>query len=434
MPSRGSSSRLLQRCTGMLVVPVDQALVSGVNFLVVFASARCMPVEEFGIFALVWAAVLFLTNIHFALFLNPLPVLLPEKDDHHAGTYLAALHAIQQPFVAVVVVIAVGVVVLGPWSATLIWAGALLAVTRAYLEHERRVGYAAMRIRNAVALDAVACIPPAVLAALAAFFGWRFEAVHALVVISFFAFAGYLVGRVVNRSVRKVADREHCVAAAREHWGYGKWTLGSTLSLWGSSQAYPFILAAFTGLAEVALFSACKGVLGVVHFALQGLDAYFIPTLRRRLTENGPRSLLEGTRRASAITAVFAGGGCVLIALFPQALLELFYGDKYLTGAWVLRTLALLYLVMIACRLLQVVLHALKAPRAVFAASIINTVLTLSLGPLLIGTMGLAGALVGQGLNYLIDLTVIAVVVRRRFGRLLKRPAPGPVDEMKVVV
>lgn len=409
----------------MLSVPADQALSSGLNFLIVFAAARCMEVESFGMFSLVWAAVLFVTNVHFALYLNPMPVLLPEKSGVTAARYLDALHGIQQPFVWFVATVAVVVAMVGPWSSTLIAAGSLLAVTRSYLEHERRLGYAGERIGTALAADAVASIPPAATAVVAIVASWRIDPGEMLVYISAWAFAGYGVGRWLNRGVRGPCDRVDRLSAAREHWDYGKWALGSTLSLWGSSQAFPFILAAFVGLREVALFTACKGVLGLIHFTLQGFDAYFIPTLRRRLTQQGGASLVAGIKGSAVISLLAAGLPCLVIAAFPEMFLELFYGGKYLTGAWVLRTLALLYLLMVGARLMQVALHALKEPRPVFAASLVNTVMTLSLGIALVASSGMVGVLVAQGLNYIIDLVVVSLVVHKRIRRLLSQSDPS---------
>jgi len=73
------------------LVLADQAMVSGVNFLVGILLARLLGVAEYGRFVLAFSAVLFLNSIQMSLILSPMMVLDEKKDQDEQPAYFGAV-------------------------------------------------------------------------------------------------------------------------------------------------------------------------------------------------------------------------------------------------------------------------------------------------------------------------------------------------------
>ena len=76
---------------------VDQAMVSGVNFLTGIILVRYLGLEEFGRFTLAWLIVLFFNSIQFAAVISPMMSIGPKQADIEFPQYYGAVF-LQQLF------------------------------------------------------------------------------------------------------------------------------------------------------------------------------------------------------------------------------------------------------------------------------------------------------------------------------------------------
>src|SRR5438093_8610912 len=83
-----SSSLVLKSGVAFL----DQAILSGMNFLISLFLIKSVPIEEYGYYAIVFAISLFLVSIQSAVVTTPLAVSLAAKKDEHEEQYVAALY------------------------------------------------------------------------------------------------------------------------------------------------------------------------------------------------------------------------------------------------------------------------------------------------------------------------------------------------------
>ena len=91
-----------------ILVLVDQALVSGVNFIVSALLARLLGVENFGLFAFGWMLVLFVSSVQLAFIISPLFTLYPKNEN--PTNYLKGGHTIQLIYSVLTFIIAFGVI------------------------------------------------------------------------------------------------------------------------------------------------------------------------------------------------------------------------------------------------------------------------------------------------------------------------------------
>ena len=76
---------------------LDQAMVSGVNFLTGIILVRYLGLEEFGRFILAWLIILFFNSIHFAAVISPMMSIGPKQSEKEFPQYYAAVF-LQQLF------------------------------------------------------------------------------------------------------------------------------------------------------------------------------------------------------------------------------------------------------------------------------------------------------------------------------------------------
>ena len=76
---------------------VDQAMVSGVNFLTGIILVRYLGLEEFGRFTLAWLIVLFFNSIQFAAVISPMMSIGPKQAEIEFPQYYGAV-LLQQLF------------------------------------------------------------------------------------------------------------------------------------------------------------------------------------------------------------------------------------------------------------------------------------------------------------------------------------------------
>ena len=88
---------------------LDQAMVSGSNFLLGILLVRYLGLAEYGTFTLLWMAVLFALGVNQALIIKPLLSIGPKLKGSKQKRYLAGLHSIQFYFSLVLLGLGIGI-------------------------------------------------------------------------------------------------------------------------------------------------------------------------------------------------------------------------------------------------------------------------------------------------------------------------------------
>jgi O-antigen/teichoic acid export membrane protein len=417
----------LRRLPGMSLALADQALVSGANFLFVVAVARTAGLEEFGLFSLSLAVVYFTGGLANAILGLPISILLPERSAESIGPYLLRLESVNRWIAIALVGIAVVVgAVSGHWALALATAAACGA--RVAAEVHRRIAYALHDGARALLIDVAGNACLAVAAVVLLLWPMRLlDAPLAMTAVAACAMCGWVAGIVLNRHVLGGGPAEPLREVARRHWEFGRWGLGASLALWSASQLYPFLVAGFLGLRDVALLNGAMRLLGLANVLMQGIESYATPRLRRQLLTTD----LPSYRRA---WRGFAMLGCLLVTplmaaamLWPELILRVTLGPEFVGGGQVLRIVAATQLLGFLARLATVGLNALKEARPGFIGQVACALVTIAVGPMAVSRFGLHGAawaLLGNALiNYLVVGMAFWLVLRRHAARAAGRTA-----------
>jgi O-antigen/teichoic acid export membrane protein len=170
----------------------------------------------------------------------------------------------------------------------------------------------------------------------------RFHSAMDLIIITIASLSfSSLLGVFLTRGMVSVSftpDR----GSLRRTWSYGGYSLGGNLSYLVYSRADTFILSAFTGPINVAVYSSAKIFTRVFEMVTQVVQMFVLPAASRLGSQGDRHSLKAVVEKAILFLTVGMLPVMALFFLFPGTLLQIMYGGKYADAAPLLRAFALL--------------------------------------------------------------------------------------------
>jgi len=357
---------------------IDQAIVSGVNFLTALLLARYTGKGEFGAFTLAFATLMLITGLQGALVTGPMAVLGASRDEEGFRSYATALGAAQLAVAAAltaVALVAAGVMYLLPSAAGLRGTFLGMAVAVFFVlaqEFVRRTLFARLEARGVLVNDIV-------------FRGLQAAGVVALLFLGRRAGAGD-AGWLSGRNVFLLLGGSAALASVlglwqirrwlggglgrmREHlgenWRFGRWALGAQMGGSLTTMGTKVIVAAFGGLAGAATLEAPRLLLAPLQILSIGGRSVLTPRASQKYAEGGKRGLLAFMLPAAVVLGTVFIGYAAVVAIAPELWLGLLYGDKYAGAGTILVLWAAVYALMGLKVLPGTTLAVLRRPDAV---------------------------------------------------------------------
>ncbi len=388
-----SMPRLLSLTTNFSFV--DQALVSGGNFVAGILMARAFGLFEFGRFTLVWMVVEFLMSLQFALVLQPMLNIGPKQTESERIRYFPAVAA-QQVLTGLVMAslawaaVALSGVVFNDVRLSELAAPAFAAVVM-YQFHSffRRYLFLRERPFRAMMVDALrfGIQLPATLALF--FLPGNSEAstgvwIIALACTASTALGAYFFGKFIW-------DRAVFRQVIAKHWEFSKWLLPSAVMFWLTSQVYVLMSGVVLGAAITGGLRAAMGITGVLNILLQALDNFAPAQASRAFHEGGWEQLHNFMVRVAGLMGVLTLVTVVILNVAPETAIRLLYGEKYEGLGYVVRWLCAPAAIQSVAVILTICAAAMERTRLIFQSYVAATVFTLVAAYPLACVFGLPG-------------------------------------------
>ena len=390
----------------------DQGAVSLGSFLAIVFLGRELHQTDYGLYTLIYAAMLFLNTIHGALVTYPLLV----RGAGRSVEEFARLIGVSVNLALVLNLLlgsSLAMLLLAFDGAAVVpWALAALFCAQMH-ETMRRALMARLRHARTIAGDAVAYLGfPAALAALS----WA----GALGVPAAFAAmaAAFTVGALVHRAqlTLRIARPGETWRAAVEQWPVVRWVLIANLVSMVGVQLMPWILVIFHDLDAAATLRALINPVALCHPIMFGIGNAIVPMVAQaRTTERTAEVARTSLRQGAPMILLLAPYLAALLA-FPYATLELFYGagSVYVADAPALKWAVIGYGFLLGTTLVEAILKGLERTRDVFRAQLAGIAVTLAAGFPLAAWLGVEGATAGLMLSlagqFLWNLRVIMTI------------------------
>lgn len=378
---------------------IDQALVSGTNFITNVILARALGLRDYGVFALAWMAVLFVNSLQWAFIVSPMMSVGPKQEPAERPLYYGAVMLQGVAFAVICAAAVFGAVHISVarfprWDVRGL--GAPLAfATLTYLLQDfvRRYLFSTRQSKLALASDAISYLTQLPIIMLMAH-GKHFSSQAALWVIAATSLAGFAAGcywfepiRLQFNSVREVFWR---------HWNISRWLAPSAFMQWSSGNLFVMAAPIYYGAAAAGILRASQNIVGVAHIWFLGLDNVVPAEAARRMHSHGLdaffRYIKQVIWRWGLITLIFVS----VVAIRPGLWLKLVYGAKYAGYGHVLQLYALMYLLVFFAGPLRAGLQAMEYTAPIFWSYLVMTVFSILCAGPFAKHLGLTGVMLGM--------------------------------------
>ena len=377
---------------------VDQAVVSGTNFLTTILIARVCGAEELGVYSLGFSLLVTWGCAQEALISLPYTIFWhrsrPGTEAEYAGSALvhqALLSAVSLVGLALTAVALSGRV---PGLALVIGVLALAMPFVLLREFGRRYAFAHLRMVEALVLDvAAAALQLGGLLWLAST-GPLFAAPAYLAVGGACALAGCIWLYLSRRQF--VVRLGQVGPTLRQSWSLGRWLFASQVTLSVQGYFVHWLLAWTLGATATGVYAACLTVVLFSNPLILGLSNSLGPQVAQAFTLGGfaalQRVVWQTTLLLGAAMAVF----CAAVVFGGEDLIRFLYDGSQYAGHG--HAVAVLALAMLAAALGMPPsngLAAVERPDVIFKVGLFSVVLSVVLIPFLVAGWGVTGAAYG---------------------------------------
>ena len=389
----------------------DQALVSLGGVATSIILARTLSPAEFGVYVLLFGAMLLLNTVHASIVVYPLSIRGARATNTEVPRLTGAFLVLAVLFtLPLVVPFGAMTVVLASWR-IVPWAIAALLAWQAQ-ETARRALFANLRLCAAIPGDVVAYLGQGALILLLAQRGdLTLRSVFVAMVAT--SLAGLTLQLV---HVRPSVDlKASVVSLARVALNDGRWVLPSNLLGAFIMQGLLWMLALIEHARGAADLQAIITIVGVANPVMFGLGNLLMPVMARAQQTS---VMAEGRRQ---FASAFGLGGLLLLPymlllwILPGHVLTLVYGasSPYADLTTPLRLLALAYLLVYMAHVGNAALFGLEQLHAALVVQIAGSATLIAAGGLLTFIWGITGAALATLLVHLVR-TVLSMYALRQ--------------------
>ena len=187
-----------------------------------------------------------------------------------------------------------------------------------------------------------------------------------------------------------------------ENWNFGKWLVAENIvGKWLSTELFVYVGAAVVGRASAAILSAVNTIFGPTRVLACAINAV-LPIHFARSQAAGGRAALHAQLKAVSLLAVLLlGGFCLLLAIFADPLMRVFYGEKYAGNASLVVLYATDYCFWYMTMTISAALCARRLTRLMFMNRLCVSLIAIPVGYYLILTLGIYGVALSMIANSL---------------------------------
>lgn len=406
---------------------LDQALVSGVNFLTIVILARRLGVEDFGSFMLAWLLLLFLKSLQGGIVISPMMSIGPKQEPAETGDYYGAVLLYQ-----ILLAATGGALILAGCQALFIlrpdWSIGHLALPIAAAgigdqaqEFARRYLFARDRAARAFVTDLATYGSRAGL--LLFVLGDDIAPAFWYVAVSSAFGAALAATALADLKPRRSSAARHWP----RQWRYARWTTGAALMEWGSGHLIVIAAGGILGPVAVGAIRATTNIFAVIQALIQALNNV-VPMRAASMFQTGGRpALARYILRVTMGAGLACLGALALGTAFPSAILEFLYGPAYADYAYLVYWWVIIYAAGFFQFPLSAALCAVEHTKPFFISLCCEAAFGILCAYLLPRWMGLDGVMLGILITRALPVLVLGAALHAWWRRGTDTNAVGPV-------
>lgn len=359
---------------------------------------RVLPEEEFGNFVLIQEIFLITSGLAMAFSLYPL-LKFSSEENADQRSLLGASLLLQTGFLAISCVLVVGtreqlaVLLNSKQLVHLLWYLPGMLLASLFRNTTLMLLQAKFKVKQVFWIDAVHFLG----APLLMFAAVRMEMLRSaldLVTINIVSLStSSVVGLILARRLFRMTFRPR-LSEIRRFWDYGKYSVGGLVSFMVYAKLDSFLLAAFSGPLQVALYNSVKVYTRVFDMMAQLIQTFVLPAASK-LSSRGESEKLRTVAEKATMFGTLAMIPLLTGFLVLAPLLVRVYGEKYVDGVALLRIFAFASLSVPITHVAGSIILGLGHAKTVFLLNLKVLVFSLVAYLTLIPWLGAIGASLG---------------------------------------
>jgi len=404
-----------------IIVLVDQGVVSGTNFILAIVLAKYLGAEQFGIYAILWMIILFVSSIHSAIIIKPMMTLAVKKNKNQQKYYFKKLFVFQILFSVTSAVISFVALFYFQEYFTLPANNKIVyllpVVVFVFLMHDffRKVNFTINEVRKSVFLDLV---------------GYGFQLIFLFYFLqnltlnkSYIGVGGGLLLSTIIGWVRfkyKHYSFVGVVSLVKEHWAFSSWLVGTALLQWFSGNFFIIAAAALLGPVMVGVIRVAQSLIGVMNVFFLALENQVPVKAAKIFKVDGVRNLMFYLKKVTIVGVLLTSTMVFIFFIGSEVILNLIYGDEYIEYAYVVKGFSIFYIVVFIGYPLRFAIRTIEKNRSIFISYLISTSFSIAFAWPIVTQFGVVGVIIGLVLTQLISQVWFTWVLRKEIRTLWK--------------
>ena len=370
---------------------LDQGVISAGNFCTNVILIRHLPAADFGAFALLLNAMLFLNGIHASLVTYTICIRGAQANERSLGKVATG------GVVATLGLAIANLIVLYIASSYVAQRRLLLFVVAASVcwqiqEALRTVFVSKVRYERAIGGDTISYLGQAALIGCFCLFGAP-SLPSIFIAITGTSFLGALLQAIQIRPA--AISWEWLRSFGGQIWILGRWTVLAKLVAFFSLQAFPWALAYRSGFEAVAVFQSLFQLVALLNPILLSSNNLIMASIAKNRQQNAP--FLESAKKYMLYSCGIAALYFVVLLLSGGRVMSLFYGrdSTYVLNAPLLRIFVAAYALEFVSMFASAILAGMEQTRPFFIQQVCGMLIAICIVLPLVVRLGLRAAVYG---------------------------------------
>jgi len=378
-----------------LTLFLDQAIISSSNFLTTVLMARFLSLDDFGLFSLLWLALMFIFNIHLSLIVAPFLNFGSKLRDNLAG-FVSTFFFFELILVLFIIPPIIGVLFSWGFNEKVSFSVMLIflffVAVYLLLDLTRRFFVLKTAYLKLVAFDFIVYIGQVIIPIIIKYFGL-------LNILSFFI--GLLIFDLLVLLIwllkipLTLPEFKDLRLMFLKTWNFSKWLLGASILQWVSNNAFSLFTAFLLGSWVIGVIRVMQNIMGVLHVFYLALENILPRYFYKVYIVAG----FEGLSRLVFRYSVYALGPFLILFLmtkyFSEDIVYFFYGSKYEPFSYLLCYFVILYFLIFVSTLFRHLYRVLEETRIIFYSYLVSVIVAVLTVYPLIKTFGITGIVLG---------------------------------------
>ena len=389
---------------------IDQALCSIANFLTVVIVAKAVAPSEFGIFIMIYSAIMIIAGIQSSLITGPIRVLGVDIDENKTKYYTSQLFI--QLILSLVLALLFSLILLlfNLVDKVIILYSSLCIVFLQLYEFTRVIYLTNFDYKALLVSDFSVHITKLIIL-------WLFYMQDNLSIencfLIIFVTSSFSIILYLKDVLRERFEMSNLCGVISSNWHYGKWLLLETVAFLLSSRIYIYLIGLLIGIEQAGALGAIQNLLNTTNVLVMGVMAFAIPVARRAIINGIYFQWIKWLFSVGIFLLAVVIIVLLLMSIFSDQLVIALYGEFYSQYSYLIPLLAVVYVVSAINSVLSAAFRTVEQPEKGANAKLLSAVLTICLAYPLLKFWGLQGAVIGLIGTQLIWLLVYCIYISR---------------------